>query len=95
MKTNTPRSGLIALNFLLLAVLIAVSFVPQTDAQTSRSQRYIGVPGRVNGLTPSVVYIMDTTQQEFVAVTWDHNNNRVVTIGYRPFASDVAAAIRN
>jgi hypothetical protein len=95
-STNTTsRNGLIALNVLLLAIFAAVSFVPETIAQTPKSGNYISVPAEANGITSGVVYILDTEKRELVAVTWDHNKNRIATIGYRNIESDVIAAWKN
>ena len=95
MKQTTSRKGLIALNALLLVAFAAVSFVPESIAQTPRSGHYIAIPAKVNGVTSGVVYIVDTAQQELVAVTWDHNNNRISTLGYRNIKTDAANAWRN
>lgn len=94
-KKSTPRNGLIALNVMLLVVFAAVSFVPESVAQTTPAGNYIAVPAKVNGVTSGVVYIMDTTQQELVAVTWDHNNNRIAPLGYRNIKTDTTSASRN
>ena len=94
-KKTTSRSGLIALNAMLLVVFGAVSFVPDSVAQSPTIGNYIAIPAKVNGVTSGVVYIVDTTQQELVAVTWDHNNNRVATLGYRNIKTDAGNAWRN
>ena len=96
-RTNntTSRSGLIALNLLLLAIFSAVSFVPESIAQTPKSGHYISVPAKTNSITSGIVYILDTDNQELVAVTWDHNNNRIATLGYRNIKSDAIAAWSN
>ena len=92
---STSRNGLIALNVMLLVVFAGVSLVPDSVAQTPPVGHYIAVPAKVNGVTSGVVYIMDTSQQELVAVTWDHNNNRIATLGYRNIKTDTANALRN
>ena len=92
---TTPRGGLIALNLLLLAIFAAVSFVPETIAQTPKSGNYISVPAKSNGITSGIVYILDTDNQELAAVTWDHNNNRIATLGYRNIKSDAITAWGN
>mgnify|MGYP001255705035 CR=1 FL=1 len=95
MKKRKSTMGLLALNICLLCIFAFVTFEKQTEAQTTRAHRYIAVPGEVNGLTPGVVYIMDTSQQELVAITWDHYNKRLTPLGYRPIAADAQAALRN
>ena len=98
-KKNTPQNGLIALNFLLLVVLAIIAFTPSSGAQSMRSsgQQYLAVSGEVNGLTAGVVYITDTTTNggELIAATWDHNANRIVLLGQRQIANDVAEAMKN
>ena len=94
-NSTTSRGGLIALNLLLLAIFAAVSFVPETIAQTPKSGHYISVPAKANGITSGIVYILDTDNQELVAVTWDHNNNRIATLGYRNIKSDAITAWSN
>lgn len=94
-NNTTSRGGLIALNLLLLAIFAAVSFVPETIAQTPKSGNYISVPAKANGITSGIVYILDTDNQELAAVTWDHNNNRIATLGYRNIKSDAITAWGN
>ena len=94
-NNTTSRSGLIALNVLLLAIFAAISFVPESIAQTPKSGNYISVPADSNGITSGVVYIIDTDKRELVAVTWDHNNNRIATLGYRNIEADAVAAWKN
>ena len=89
------QMGLIALNACLLLVLAFVSFENATVGQTSRAHRYIALPSSINGLSAGVVYILDTSQQELVAITWDHNSKRLVPLGYRPVAADSQAAVNN
>ena len=90
---NTSRTGLIALNTLLLAVFAAVSFVPTSDAQTTlQNSRYIAVTSNINGLTQGVVYIADTHKQELLAAVWDHNRNRITILGYRSIQADRISA---
>ncbi len=94
-NNTTSRNGLIALNVLLLAIFAAVSFVPETIAQTPKSGNYISVPAKTNGITSGIVYILDIDKQELVAVTWDHNKNRIAALGYRNIETDAISAWRN
>ena len=95
MKTSLKQSTLIAINAVLLFLLWHSVTSEVTNAQETRGHRYIAVEGDVNNITAGVVYILDTTHQELVAITWDHNENRLVPLGYRPIASDAASAQRN
>ena len=95
MDARKTQIGLLALNACLLLVLAFVTFENTSIGQTSRSHRYIALPSTINGLSSGVVYIMDTSQQELVAITWDHNSRSLVPLGYRPIASDSQAALNN
>tara|TARA_B100000579_G_C22445887_1_gene671992 strand:+ start:360 stop:647 length:288 start_codon:yes stop_codon:yes gene_type:complete len=95
MKYSPKQFTLIVINAVLLVLLCIAVTSRVSDAQETRGHRYIAVNGDINGVTPGVVYILDTTHQELVAITWDHNESRLVTLGYRPIASDAASALRN
>jgi len=95
MKRNFSVQFLLLLNATLLVMLVFSILVNTAEAQVIRSHRYMAIDGKVNGLTSGVVYILDTTQQELVAITWDHNENRLVPLGYRPVAADAASALKN
>ena len=87
-QNTNARNGVIALNILFACILAAVTFAPSSDANTTATQRYIAIPGIVNGMPMGAVYIADTTQQELVAVTYDPNNLVLKNLGYRNLASD-------
>lgn len=90
---NTSRNGVIALNIVLVAILSAVALVPTTEATITAQQRYIALPSTAGGVTTGIVYIMNTSERELVAVSWDHNKNRVVTLGYRNLSTDAQSAL--
>jgi hypothetical protein len=91
---GAPRAGgrlpgLLALNGALLLVLGAVTFGPSADAQARTRGEYTMVAGRANGAASSAVYIVDTVNQELIALTYDPNAKRVSGIGYRNLAADI------
>jgi hypothetical protein len=90
---STSRTGIITLNIVLLAVLVAAVLVPISDARQTSDSRYLALPSTASGIQTGVVYIMDTVQQEMVAVAWNHNKNRIMTLGYRNIASDAQSAV--
>ena len=90
---NTSRNGVIALNIVLVAILSAVALVPTTEATFTAQQRYIALPSTASGVTTGIVYIMNTSERELVAISWDHNKNRVVTLGYRNLLTDAQSAL--
>ena len=85
---SNSRNGVIALNILFAGILAAVTFAPVGEAVTVAQNRYIAVPGTVNGLQTGTVYIADTTGQELIAITYDSNLNKIKELGYRNLASD-------
>ena len=97
MKKRT-LGGLIGLNALLALCLVAVTFAPAVTAQQPAAARgpgdYTMVAGRVQGQTPSVVYIVDAMNQEMVAVMWDQSRRRMREVGYRDLADDGQSTVR-
>tara|TARA_B100001750_G_C15405313_1_gene544826 strand:- start:526 stop:813 length:288 start_codon:yes stop_codon:yes gene_type:complete len=92
MQLNLSIPFLFLLNATLLVILVFSASINMAEAQVTPTRRYMAIDGEVNGLTSGVVYILDTTTQELVAITWDHNENRLVPLGYRPVAADAASA---
>gem|GEM_PF-6404871 len=91
---NTSRSGLIALNIALLAVLAAVSLVPTSMGQVGEASqnKYVAVSGMVSGRSSGVVFIASATDRKMLATSWDHNQNRIVIMDAKNL-DQVAAGI--
>ena len=91
--SRRPRwAGLIALNAVLLAVLALVTLAPSAVAQVARTRgEYLMVGGRVNGVDGSAVFIIDTRNQEMIAVAYNNSSSNVDGIGYRNLATDARA----
>jgi len=81
--------GLLALNGALLLVLGAVTFGPSAEAQVRARGSYTMVAGGVNGSASGAVYIVDTTNEELIALTYDPNSKELVGVGFRSLAADV------
>ena len=86
--------ALVVLNGLLLCLLAAVTFAPTADAQYRARGAYTMSAGRVNGADSSAVYVVDTANQELIAVTYNPNTKVIDGIGYRNLAGDAAGIIR-
>lgn len=86
--------GLLALNAVLLALLALVTFAPHAGAQARARGQYTMVAGGVNNSQSSAVYIVDTTNQELMVVTYDATGRRLEGIAYRNLAGDAAEAVR-
>ncbi len=85
-SSNFP--ALIALNAVLLGVLAAVTFAPSVSAQARARGAYTMVAGGANNTQSSVVYIIDTVNQEMTAMTYDSATRSVKGLGYRNLAAD-------
>ncbi|MDP6541896.1 MAG: hypothetical protein QGF07_03830 [Phycisphaerales bacterium] len=93
-NAKRQTTALIILNVLLLLVLVAVVLTPTADAQSVTRHRFNAVSGRVNGVSSGVVFLLDSTSQELVAITWDHNSSSLDLLGYRGVGSDIASVSR-
>jgi hypothetical protein len=97
MQTNQwkGRRGLLALNAVLLAVLAVFTWGPLAGAQNAAPARargdYTMVAGKTNAGGPSAVYIVDSSNQELVALRWDQGKQQMVGLGYRSLQGDTRA----
>lgn len=88
---HNPIRSLIVLNAGLLLVLAGVSFVPDADAQQARVRgKHTMVSSRVQGSTPDGVILVDTSNMELVATTWDASRRTLNFIGFRDMRVDAA-----
>ncbi|MHC4429644.1 MAG: hypothetical protein ACYS0D_13725 [Planctomycetota bacterium] len=104
MRSTPPRStlraargdlrALLVLNGLLLGLLAAVTFAPTADAQYRARGSYTMSAGRVNGADSAAVYIVDTANQELIAVSYNPNTKLIDGIGYRNLVTDAAEVRR-
>lgn len=96
--TTPPRErrfgtrGLLVVNGLLLVLLGAVAFGARAEAQVRARGTYAVVAGGVKGANASAVYVVDTTNQELIAIRWEPSQKVVKGIGYRNLAVDMQAA---
>ncbi len=93
-NTRSRLGGLIALNAALLAVLAVVTFAPGANAQHRSRGKYAMVTGGVTGSLSSVVYIVDTANQELIALSFDPSAKRLKGVGYRNIESDAGDVTR-
>lgn len=89
MKRLSAQRGLIALNVILLGALGAVTLAPGATAQNRRPMgEYTLVGGSAQGVSGNVVYILDSTSMELVALRWDQTRKTVAGVGYRNLRDD-------
>jgi len=87
-------SGLLALNAALVALLAAVTFGPKVDGQARPRGEYTMVAGGVKGANSSAVFVVDTVNQEMMAITYNQEAKVLEGIAYRSLAEDVASVQR-
>ena len=88
------RSGLVALNVVLLAILSAVTLAPSVDAQLSGTSNrvrgdYSIVGGQTLGENASTIYVMDSANREVVAMRWNDSTKALEGVGFRDLVRDV------
>ncbi len=78
---STLLWSLVGLNLLLAAIVVARSVpVSSAQAQARRPSEYLMIPGKVNGLPYTVVYVVDTTNGALGAMAYDDTRKRMETM---------------
>ncbi len=85
-----PRRLLIALNLVLLLLLVAVVWSPVASAQRGGRARgdYTMVSGRIQGGNTNAIYIVDSNNQDMIALRWNPGTKALDGIGYRDLQED-------
>lgn len=85
-------SALLALNAALAALALAGLYAPRAWAQSPPRARgnYLMVSGHASGVSGNVIYIVDSVNQELVALRYLRAPGRLEPLGYRNLASDSA-----
>ena len=87
----SPKTrALVVLNGVLIAVLGAVVLAPSSLAQRGSRARgeYTMVSGRIIGGNANAVYIVDSSNQEMIAVRWNESSKSLDGLGYRDISAD-------
>ncbi len=96
---NRSTVSLVVLNAVLVVVLATITLVPMATAQapaTARSTgRYVLLSGTVQNVYPGVVYIVDDTNQEIVAVQYNETTKSFLGMGFRDIKSDISTFQNN
>jgi len=94
--SERPRRGrlgaLVALNVVLAGAVVAALVTPRAVAQGPNRARgsYLMVSGRASGVSGNVVYIVDSVNQELVALRYQRAAGRLEPMGYRSLSADSA-----
>lgn len=88
----TRRQALLALNAALALVMLVVAVAPHAIAQQRPARvrgDYVLVSGRIQGSNSNAIYVVDTANQELLALRWSENNKRLEPLAYRNLGSDI------
>lgn len=89
--------GLLALNALLMLVLLVVTFAPAARAQPGAARQrgdYTLIAARALGFAEAAIWLVDTNNQELIALRYDRSNKQLLFLGYRNLATDARQAER-
>lgn len=81
----------IAVIVIALGVLIAQRSTPVAIAQAQANRprgEYTLISGRLNNGGPHAIYILDSSNNELIALRWDPSRQTLAGIGYRNLAND-------
>jgi hypothetical protein len=96
-STGRVKQRLIGLNIALLLMLGVVTILTSVDAgahqpATTAAPRprgeYTVVSGRYQGGTTNAIYVLDSANQELMALSWDKSRNELEVIGHRKLGDD-------
>ncbi|MBX3382213.1 MAG: hypothetical protein KF864_01765 [Phycisphaeraceae bacterium] len=95
---RTSRPVWLALNVVLLLALVWAVSVPDAWAQNSGSRvsrargDYTMVSGKMGTGTGELVYVLDSSNQQVVALRWDSSRKRFNGVGHRDLSADAVMA---
>ena len=94
--TRSSLAALVSLNGLLLGALAWVEWSPRAQAQSASRMRnsYAMTGGTLMGVSPGVLYIINETDQELVALMWNERTKQFQGLGYRNIAADLVTGQR-
>jgi len=92
-SARSSLRGLIALNIALLIVLAAVTFGASVHgaAQNRGRGEYTMVAGGGSGTDASIIWIVDVSNQEMIAMMYNPNTKVLDGVGYRSLSADAAS----
>ena len=93
---NIRTRRLIALNAALLAALAFATIAGTASAQPGGEGAALGrargdytlISGRYQGGTAGAVYVLDASNQDILALTWDRTRDRFNIVGHRSLIED-------
>lgn len=97
--TRRSNKHLLALNGVLVVALALVTFAPgaegrQTAARSRAPGQYAMVSARIQGASDDAIFIVDSANEEMIAIRWDRSRRAIDGVGYRDLAADAELATR-
>ncbi len=93
-RKSRGLTALIALNVLALGLLGWVELTPDSFAQTRARGTYVATSIHQKGSEADLVWIVNETTQEMVAIRWDDAKRSVDGFGYRNLGTDANDLLR-
>ena len=91
-SARSSLRGLIVLNVALLIVLAAVTFGASVHGAQNRGRgEYTMVAGGGSGTDASIIWIVDVSNQEMIAMMYNPNTKVLDGVGYRSLSADAAS----
>jgi len=94
MRKRGRREGLLALNGVLVVVLAGLTFSGepgQAQGQPARARgAYLMVGGETTGGSSNAVYLLDSANEELIAVRWETSNKTLGRLGFRDLHADAS-----
>tara|TARA_E500000318_G_scaffold85651_2_gene81757 strand:- start:16124 stop:16456 length:333 start_codon:yes stop_codon:yes gene_type:complete len=93
-RGRSGRSGLVALNLALLAILGLVTLSPQVGAQMEGNDMrvrgvYTVIGSDTLGETASTIHVLDSANREIVSLRWNESTKALEGLGFRDLVRDV------
>lgn len=86
------RRALIGVNLALLAALLAVHLASSQGQAQDAAHRargsYLMIGGEIQGGNANAIYVLDTMNDEMIALRWDASRSRLDGLGYRDIRRD-------
>jgi hypothetical protein len=98
LRVGKSRAGWLALNGVLLLALVWAVSVPEVIAQNSGARvsrargDYTMVSGKMGTGSGEVIYVLDSSNQQVVALRWDSSRKRFNGVGHRDLTADTVMA---
>lgn len=88
MNTTRVRPRLVVLNAALAAMVLGTLVLAQPVPTARPRGEYAMVSGKTISGGKEVIYVVDATSREMIALRWDNSRKSLVGVGYRNLDTD-------